>query len=581
MKRKFNSYNLNVGLRLFLCGAILLLGVISGYHVPAMVLAAIVMKVPNIFSMSAWRRHGAFFDGPPLTAEEKEKQDALLKKIKEENEKQIKEFKTELSQLVGAAKTGMMSTEEFNTKLKEITDKLAKFDAEKFEKFEGTLSKLNDALLKQGEELKKMKDSGADGTGNGTTFRKQLREFLDGEDYKEFVESNGKKKCAMTIKVVDITNDYTGTGRVHITTRDNRVVDHPQVTRLNIRDLLTVAPTDLPYLAFTEVYDWDRQIDFVAENTSLSESAFKVREATTGVKRVGTFIEISKNMLKSRVFVENHITTRLPAMVRYAEDFQLLWGDGAGNNLTGIFKVADNFATIVNTTIVGVAGDVASVATYDGGAKAIVTFTANQNINNGDQITFADADEAIYNDTFTAHVIGPKQIMIEVAYAAEADVSDWTFTVSSKFKNYQVAAQQIDVLNVAKTLVTRQEYSCTGIVLHPDDATMIRTLKGNDEHYLYKDVVITERGLMTIGGVPVVETTAMPSGKFAVGDWAMAAALYEFEALALEFSESTTEKKKNTVVVIVDEQVLFPIYNKYMFVVGDFASAIAAIQQAS
>src|SRR5690606_40212220 len=152
-----------------------------------------------------------------------------------------------------------------------------------------------------------------------------------------------------------------------------------------------------------------------------------------------------------------------------------------------------------------------------------------------------------YNDTFSAHVISPTQIIIDVAFVTATATSAWTFVVSSRFKNAIFTAQEIDVLKVAKTLVTRQEYSATGIVLHPDDATMIETLKGNDEHYL--DVKRLDNGVMTIRGVPVIETTAMPSGNFAIGAWAHAAALFEFTPLILDFSESTTDKQENTPVL--------------------------------
>src|SRR5690606_10057679 len=162
------------------------------------------------------------------------------------------------------------------------------------------------------------------------------------------------------------------------------------------------------------------------------------------------------------------------------------------------FKVASDFATVINATITGAANSVSSVASYDGGAKALITFAAAQNINNGDTITIANATNAGYNGAHTALVISPTQIVIDETYVAEADTSAWTFTVSSKFKGSVDAAQEIDVLKIAKTLITRQEYAASGIVLHPDDATRIELLKGNDEHYIEKN-----GGLLSIGGVPV------------------------------------------------------------------------------
>lgn len=485
-------------------------------------------------------------------------------------------IKADLKKDMDDSKKGLISNEEFDTKTKTHFEKLAKLDPEKFEAFKTSLEKLEGKLKTQGIELGKLKDVGAPGSTKNP-FKKALTDAVESQDFKDMVDSNGKKKASFTLKAVSITDDYTGTSLVHITTRDSRVVDHPQVTRLNIRDLLTVMPADLPFLAFTEVFDWDRAVDTVSENGSLPESSFKVREKTVDVKRIGTHVTLSKRMLRSASFVVGHLMQRLPAQVKYNEDFQLLFGDGLGNNVEGIFQVADDFATLINASITGATGSVTSIATYDGGDKTLVTFTANQLINNGDTITFAATTGTTYDGDHKAIVKSPTQIVIEQAFTSDANVlANWTFSVSSPFKDAIPAAQQIDVLKVAKTLVTVQEYSANGIVLNPVDATLIETLKGNDEHYI--DVKRLDNGILTISGTPVVETTAIPAGKFAVGDWAMAAAIGQFTELTLEFSESTTQKLTNTVEAIIQEEILFPIYNKFMFVVGDFATAIPAIK---
>jgi hypothetical protein len=506
------------------------------------------------------------------TAEEQK----LLEKIQKKNEEQLNKFRDEFKKLSDDSRQGLITEEEFAKKFNELSEKLKDFDSEKYKKFIDTLTEMSEKLKAQGTEITKLKDGGVNGD-KPVTLKSQLYEIAKSEKFSEFIASGGKKKVEFQLKTVSVTSDYTGTSLVHITTRDPRVVDHPQVTRLNIRDLLTVAPADLPYLAYMEVYSWSRAVTTTGENTALAESSFKVREATSQVKRIGTHVPISKTMLRSSNFVANHLAQRLPAQVKYYEDFQLLWGDGAGNNLTGIFKTADDFATVINTSITGVAGDVTSIATYDGGTKTLVTLTANELINNGDVITFASTTGGTYDNAYTAIVISPTQLVIEQAYTADANVlANWTFTVNSHFKTAIEAAQRIDVLKVAKTLVTQQEYTCNGFILNPVDATLIETTKGTDEHYI--EVMRDGQGILRVSGIPVVETTAMPAGKFAVGDWAMAAALYEFTTLTLEFSESTTEKLGNYVEAIIQEELLFPIYNKYMFVVGDFTTAIAAIK---
>lgn len=509
---------------------------------------------------------------------------ALLEKVKATTKETLDQYKTELRELANKAKEGMIDQKTFNEKFEEIGTKLKGFDAEKFKSFEETIQKYeqrlkdNEAAAKaQAEELKKLKEGGLDGKGQEDVLRKKLKEIMGSTQWKEFVESGGKRKASFELKAVDVTNSFTGTSRVSITTRSPRIIDHPIVNRLNIRDLLTVIPTDLPYLAFIEVYDWVRNIGTVTENGMLPESSFKVREATTDVKRIGTYVNLSKRMLRSVPFIENYLASVLPAMVRYAEDFQLLWGDGTGNNPLGLTEVGQEFATAINATVTGIAGSIASVAAYDGTSKSLITFTNNVDLVNGDNITIAGGagGQTTYNATHKAIVRSPREIVIDLAYVAGSTAA-WTFTVGSRFKDNIPAAQEIDVLKIAKALVTRREYSATGIILHPDDVAKIETLKGNDNHYLdiQRDGAT---GIARIGGTPIVETTAMPSGFFMVGDFTMAAALLELTALQLEFSESTQEKLTNTVVAIIQEEILFPIYNKFMFVYGNFATAIPAI----
>lgn len=500
----------------------------------------------------------------------------LLEKIGQKTSEQIAAFKAEMQNTIAEGKNGLVDEATFNTKMDDLLGRLKDFDGEKFKQFEEALEKQKEISKKQGAELAKYKEGGALAGQKLSPFKKALKETLGSKEFKAYAENGGKGKCSFELKAVSITDDYTGTSRTHITFRDPNVIDHPKVERLNIRDLMMVSPIDEPFLAFIEVYDWDRQSNVVTENGVLQESSFKLREATVQAKRLGTHVDISKRMLKANQFLMNHLMMRLPAQVKYHEDFQLLFGDGTGNNLDGLFHDGQDFTTTVNTTVTGAAGDVASVETYNGGTQAIITFTSEQNqLQNGDSITIANATAGVYNDTFSFVLLDPKRILITVAYVAEADTSAWTFTSANAFKDSIENAQQLDVIKVAKTLITQQEYQPTGIVLNPVDVTKMEVLKGSDEHYL--SIERMENGIMMIGGIPVVETTAMPAGKFLVGDFMMGAALAEFTGLTLEFSESTQEKLKNTVEAIIYEEILFPIYNRFMFVTGDFSTAITAI----
>lgn len=518
-----------------------------------------------------------------MTAEEKKAQeDALLLKIKEQGGVQIDaklvEIKNDFSKLIGEAKTGMISDDAFKESLKPIEAKLKDFDPEIYAKYGKALEdmeKYQGMVEAQGTEIAKLKEGGTPGKSKSSKLWDEVGEHVKSPEFEQFVK-NPKQGVSFALKAVSITDDYTG--NVFISAQDPTVVDYPEVSRLNIRDLLSVSPIDFPLLTFLTVTEWVRAVGTVSENGVLPESSFKEVEESTDVKRIGTFVTLSKRILRQPKFIVQHLRQRLPAQIRYFEDFQLLWGDGTGNNLNGIFNVADDFATIINATkITGIAGDVASIATYNGGTQTLVNFTANQDtMFNGDIITFAATTGTTYDGAHTAILISPTQILIEQAFTADANVNaNWTYTVNNPFKDSIAAAQQVDVLKVASSVINVQQYRNTGFVLNPTDATKIETLKGNDEHYI--DVRRLDNGVLTIAGVPVIQTTAMPAGKFACGDWSMAAALFQYTDMTLDFAESVDQKLNNTVVAIIQEEVLFPIYNKFMFLTGDFTTAIPAI----
>ncbi len=520
-----------------------------------------------------------------MTKEEKKEEEiALMETIKGNTATQIDdklvEIREDYSELIGQAKAGLITPEAFEEGLKPIEEKLKDYDPEVFVKYKDLLEeheKLQGQVDAQGVEMAKLKDGGGlpPKKNKANALWDEILEHVKSDAFEKFA-ANTKQSVSFELKTVSITDDYTG--NVFISAQDPTVVDHPEVTRLNIRDLLRVSPIDFPLLTFLTVTNWDRAVDMVAENGILPESAFKEVEVSTDVKRLGTFITLSKRILRRPKFIVNHLRQRMPAQVRYFEDFQLLWGDGTGDQLLGLFNEVNDFATDINATkIVGATGDTTSIETYNAGTQTLVNFTTNlDNLFNGDIITFAGTTGATYDGAFTAIVINPKKILIEQAFTADANVlANWTFTVNNSFKDSIEAAQQIDVLKVANSLINVQQYKNTGYVLNPEDATKIELLKGNDEHYI--DIQKLETGVLMISGVPVVQTTAMPAGKFLCGDWSMAAALFQFTDMKLEFAESVDQKLSNTVVAIIQEEVLFPIYNKFMFISGDFTTAIAAI----
>ena len=76
----------------------------------------------------------------------------------------------------------------------------------------------------------------------------------------------------------------------------------------------------------------------VAENGMLAESSLKFKEEFTNVKRIGTHMNLSKRLLKAKQYVVSFILNRLPLWVKFSENYQIMFGDGTGDNLKGITR---------------------------------------------------------------------------------------------------------------------------------------------------------------------------------------------------------------------------------------------------
>lgn len=509
-----------------------------------------------------------YAEDPGRTAYEQqldEDQRKFLEHIIKVNTDKIEEFKKGLitQEQLDKALTKQMNELKEN---KELADKVTSLVTQ--------IENQKTILAKQGDEITKLKENGGKNE-NAKTLRDHLGDFLKSDDFKAFAEKNGRGKVKIEIKQVDITNDYTG-GTWLITTRSDRVLDHPAVRKINMRDIIPVMPTDLPYLAFPEVYSKIDNVTMNTENGTLTEGSFKIREAQTEVKRLGNFMKISKRMLKAVTWLQNHLALRIPAMVRFVEDFQILFGDNVGNNLNGLTRNATAFN--LSTAITYVATNIASIATWESGTKTKVTFAADHGLLGGETVTFSNAVNAVYNAAFKIVVFDARSIIIDAAYtiAGPETPLTWTGTGSHPFYHSIDDANRYDVLSVAIAMLNQYEYQATGIVMNQVDSCLLTTSKGTDGHYL--GIQRGADGILRVDGVPVVETNAMPAGKFLVGDLLMACELLEFTKISIEITDDVTYKLNNEVAVIAEEEVLFPIYNKYMFIYGDFASAITELE---
>lgn len=478
---------------------------------------------------------------------------------------------------------GLLTPEQFEKKIKAIKDDVDKkaeklpeeeqklFDAniEKLEGFEQKLNDLTDTITGLGES----------GSGDKRiSFKDFIANCINSDSFKSYSDNKHLGKSErMEAKTVDMSSDYTGSGLVSDVS-NTEIVLAEQIRRIEIEDLLATGTTDKETVVYRKETDWVEAIVMEAENGELNESSFKIEEATADVKRTGTFIKMSKRMLRSVPQTISFLQMRLPAAIRRIMSFELLWGDGTGNHHEGVTINAQEFDLTPSS---GIAGTVSSIASYKNGAQTLVTFTSAHDLQGGELVKFLLTTGGTYNFTYSAIWASKTQIVIKQTYAADASVANWTYEAKSPFYRNVQNPNELDVLSTAMGTMNWGIYEVTGIAINPLMLTKITALlKNTQDDYLNKGIMVERiNGVIFINNAPVSAQNSIDYDSFVLGDWKKAAQLFKFTPMALQFADDVSYKLKNEVAVIIEREDIFPIYNPNMFMTGDFTTAIEALTQ--
>ena len=271
----------------------------------------------------------------------------------------------------------------------------------------------------------------------------------------------------------------------------------------------------------------------------------------------------------------------LPHLARQAEDWNILFGDGNGENLLGIanHKGVYPVETIISEDYVsGSAGSVKSVSGYNSNKDTVVEFTNPQDqILDGMTITFTGATGlTALNSANQLVKINDRQILLKgVAYTEETSTSSMTFKVShGAFKSVE-EPNSLDVVKTGFAVMTYAQYTPNAIALNPITVNAMESEKDTTGRNL--GIIQMIGGVKYIAGRPIIETNNILPGKYLIGDFNIAANLVDYTLLTLEWAEDVESKLKNEIVLIAQEEVIFPVYMPWAFAYGDLAALKEAI----
>ena len=171
-----------------------------------------------------------------------------------------------------------------------------------------------------------------------------------------------------------------------------------------------------------------------------------------------------------------------------------------------------------------------------------------------------------------------RQVLLRgVALATEeAAPNAITYTVNnSAFQSIETPNSE-DVIRTAFAVMNIGQFYPNAIILNPITVNAIESEKDTLGRSLNL-VKVGADGVKRIGVFPVIEYTGMQPGKYLLGDFKQGANLVDYTSLSLEWAQDVNTELKNEVVLIAQEEIIFPIYMPWAFAYGDLAELKAAI----
>lgn len=510
----------------------------------------------------------------------------MNEELKKQQEEFLAKMETKMQSIVDNAIKGVITKEDVTA---QVNEAIKNFESEFKTKASEDVNELAKQVKTLGENIAKMKSMGIS-NDNLSQFAAKIDEMMDSEQYENFVANRCKSTgrfTNLTMKDVSMTNDYQGS--TLIAQQSDRIVSNVGHAKQHMKDIITTLDIEQEHLsiAYTQIYHVDRNARYVAENGTLPESSFKVKEVTAGINRVGHHIRISKRMMKSRAYVRSFILNLMPEAVYNAMDAQILFGDGTGENPTGITRYEGVLPveTIITQAIhTGAAGSVASIEARANNTGIVVVLNEPVDImRDGMQITFGASDNsityktALNGNTFEVIKETDTRLIIDgVAYSgAEAHPELISFTLNhGAFKSVETPNSQ-DALEAAVAVMTYGEFVPTAIAMNPITLFQMQTEKDTTGRRL--DFVKDAFGNLVVGGVPVISTNAIPTGKYLLGDFRNGVNIVTYTQLNIEFAEGVTEILKNQTVCIAQMELMLPVYCPWAFAYGSVSALKTAI----
>jgi len=127
----------------------------------------------------------------------------------------------------------------------------------------------------------------------------------------------------------------------------------------------------------------------------------------------------------------------------------------------------------------------------------------------------------------------------------------------------------LDAVRKAITQLALGDHVATGVVLNPTDAEGLELAKDGQQRYM--DVVVYTNGQPAVWRLPIIESNAMATGTFLVGDFALAALVRDRQEAHVEISlDHADYRTRNLALVLIEGRVGLEVHRPTAIVTGSF-----------
>lgn len=489
--------------------------------------------------------------------------------------------------IINKAIEGLLRPEDVETQFTAITEKLTLSETERTKVTE-KLNEMKEVVKKLSEELEKAKKAGVSIQAI-SKFNDAFDKMMDSPKMQNFIAGHEKNTGYFPgFSVKDISNitsvadNYEGE---QLLTRQSNIFANKFVgPKVALRDVIKVIQADPehPQFSFLKVKSFDRNAQYETENGRLKQSTLELEEVTVKPRRVGSYFDLSKDLLLARLMLRAWIISMIPGIITQSENAVILFGDGKNNTLNGI-ALEDGVTSIeeqiIGTIESGKAGSVKSISEHKRGvlvefvtpiSKALdsmmITFTG-ASVNKG----LAEAHPIVKINDHQAIVLG-------VEYEGEeatATLAAMTFSVNhASFKAVEDPNSR-DVIAAILACLSFAQYAPNAIVLNPLTVFLIQTEKDALGRSL--DLVQNINGVNYVAGIPIIELNTMPVGDYLAGDFQNGAFLFDYTSLEMAFAEDAETVLYNMVRLWFQEQLGLVTVMPWAFAYGKLEAVKEAI----